>query len=207
MAVGIKVIGAIFIREKWGSVSSSLYTEHTSTLFDFPLFLANMTQAHSNFKWERKGQNHKFLILLGKGRYCTPIPATNGSCTSLQCGQCKRAPAMTSFITRTEMLITYCLLHRVPAKWDANGSVDEQIKCQHPGRCVVRVRAPDTAELFRRDKCWEVSKVASTFTYCVSTVVCLPGSGSLQPSPSSPISFRQLHPYGSLLVLQCNRRS
>lgn len=84
--------------------------------FDLVSFLTNMTQAHSNIRGERKGQNHKFLTLLDESRHYTQIPVTNGCYTSWQCRQRKRAPAMTSFITCAKMLFTYCLLHGVPAK-------------------------------------------------------------------------------------------
>lgn len=135
MALIIKGIEVIFIRERWNPFSSLFHIESASTPFDFMSFLANMTQAHS-IRGERKGQNHKFLTLLGE-RHCTQIPVSNGCYTSWQCRQCKRAPAMTSFITCAKMLFTYCLLHGVPVKWDVNGSVDKQVKCQHPQLCVV----------------------------------------------------------------------
>lgn len=137
MAFIIKGIEVIFIRERWNSFSASLHTEPASTPFDFMLFLANMIQAHFNIRGERKGQNHKFLTLVGESRHYTQIPVTNGCYTSWQRRQCKRAPAMTSFITCAKMHFTYCLLHGVPAKWDVNGSVDKQVKCQHPQWYVV----------------------------------------------------------------------
>lgn len=137
MALITKGIEVILMRERWNPFSASLHTEPASTPFDFMSFLANKTQAHSNMRGERKGQNHKFLTLLGESRHHTQIPVTNGCYTSWQCRQCKRAPAMTSFITCAKMLFTYCLLHGVPAKWDVNGSVDKQVKCQHPQWYVV----------------------------------------------------------------------
>lgn len=50
MAPVIKVVDVIFIGERWNSFSASLHTKPASTQFDFILFLANMTQAHSNIK-------------------------------------------------------------------------------------------------------------------------------------------------------------
>lgn len=69
MALIVKDIEVIFIREMWNPFSASLHTEPPSTPFDFMLFLENMTQAHSNIRGERKGQNHKFLTLLGESRH------------------------------------------------------------------------------------------------------------------------------------------
>lgn len=54
MALVIKVVEAIFIRERRNSFPASLHTEPASTLFDSLLFLANMTRAHSNIRWERE---------------------------------------------------------------------------------------------------------------------------------------------------------
>lgn len=88
MALVTKVVGSLFLRERQNPFSASLHTEPASTLFDFTLFLSNMTRAQSNIKRERKGQNHKFLTLLGESRQYTQIPVTNGSYTSWQCRQC-----------------------------------------------------------------------------------------------------------------------
>lgn len=54
MALVIKVVEVIFIRERRNSLSASLHTEPASTLFHSLLFLANMTRTHSNIRWERE---------------------------------------------------------------------------------------------------------------------------------------------------------
>lgn len=88
MALVIKVVEAVFIGERRNSFSASLHAEPASALFDFLLFLANMTRAHSNIRREGKGQNHKFLTSLGEGRHCAQVPVADGSCTSRLRRQC-----------------------------------------------------------------------------------------------------------------------
>lgn len=138
MALIIKGIEVIFIRERWNPFSASLHSEPASTsIWFYVISCKHDPSPLQHQRRERKGQRHKFLTLLGESRHYTQIPVTNGCYTSWQCRQHKRAPAMTSFITCAKMLFTYCLLHGVPAKWDVNGSVDKQVKCQHPQWYVV----------------------------------------------------------------------
>lgn len=138
MSLIIKGTEVIFIRQRWNPFSAPLHTEPASTsIWFYVISCEHDLSPLQHQRRERKGQNHKFLTLLGESRHYTQIPVTNGCYTSWQCRQHKRARAMTSFITCAKMLFTYCLLHGVPAKWDVNGSVDKQVKCQHPQWYVV----------------------------------------------------------------------